>query len=143
MLKVRKRNGSIVEFNGGKIEEAMEKAFRATGTPVPGEYIKNKMLMNIYALMRTEDNIVEIESIQDAVEQVLSESGYFKVSKAYVLYRSQRKSVLLRNGKSNLMPLLKALASMFRLVFLAKSSFTSPACHDPRCRDNAHALRHL
>ena len=93
MLKVRKRNGSIVEFNGGKIEEAMEKAFRATGTPVPGEYIKNKMLMNIYALMRTEDNIVEIESIQDAVEQVLSESGYFQVSKAYVLYRNQRKNV--------------------------------------------------
>ena len=71
----------------------MEKAFRATGTPVPGEYIKNKMLMNIYALMRTEDNIVEIESIQDAVEQVLSESGYFQVSKAYVLYRNQRKNV--------------------------------------------------
>ncbi len=93
MLKVKKRNGSIVEFNGGKIEEAMEKAFRATGTPVPGEYIKNKMLMNIYALMRTEDNIVEIESIQDAVEQVLSESGYFQVSKAYVLYRQQRKNV--------------------------------------------------
>ena len=93
MLKVRKRNGSIVEFNGGKIEDAMEKAFRATGTPVPGEYIKNKMLMNIYALMRTEDNIVEIESIQDAVEQVLSESGYFQVSKAYVLYRNQRKNV--------------------------------------------------
>ena len=93
MLKVRKRNGTIVPFDGDKIQAAMEKAFKATGTPVPGEYIMNKILMNVYALMRTEENVVDIESIQDAVEQVLSESGYFRVSKAYVLYRSQRKSV--------------------------------------------------
>ena len=93
MLNVRKRNGTIVPFDGDKIQAAMEKAFRATGTPVPAEYIMNKMLMNIYALMRTEDNVVDIESIQDSVEQVLSESGFFRVSKAYVLYRSQRKSV--------------------------------------------------
>ena len=93
MLNVRKRNGTIVPFDGEKIQAAMEKAFKATGTPVPGEYIMNKILMNVYALMRTEDNVVDIESIQDAVEQVLSESGYFRVSKAYVLYRSQRKSV--------------------------------------------------
>ncbi len=93
MLKVKKRNGAVVPFDGDKIQAAMEKAFKATGTPVPAEYIMNKMLMNIYALMRTEDNVVDIESIQDAVEQVLSESGFFRVSKAYVLYRNQRKNV--------------------------------------------------
>jgi hypothetical protein len=42
MLNVRKRNGAVVPFDGDKIQAAMEKAFRATGTPVPGEYIMNK-----------------------------------------------------------------------------------------------------
>ena len=42
-----------------------------------------------------------VEDIQDSVEQVLSESGYADVAKAYILYRKQREKV--RNFNSTLL----------------------------------------
>ena len=94
-MKVKKRNGSIVEFDGSKIQSAMEKAFKATGIKVPEESIMSRMLVNVYSRLFTkvDSDTIDIESIQDSVEAVLADSGYFKVAKAYILYRFQRKNV--------------------------------------------------
>lgn len=94
-LKVIKRNKDLVNFEGAKIEQAMLKAFEATGIAVPSQYALNKMMVNIMTLLtcKIQDNAIDIEEIQDAVEQVLAESGYFPVSKAYVLYRQQHKNI--------------------------------------------------
>lgn len=39
MLKVIKRDGSIVGFNGVKIENAIKKAFGAANIAFPNEYV--------------------------------------------------------------------------------------------------------
>lgn len=95
MLKVIKRNKSIVEFDGKKIENAIKKAFDATKTPIPEEYAFGKMMVNILARVqrRVVNEAIGIEDIQDAVEAVLSESGYFPVAKAYILYRQQHQNI--------------------------------------------------
>ena len=95
MLSVIKRNGSVVDFDGTKIENAIIKAFKGTGTAVPEDYAMNKIMMNIMADLRgkIKDNAVGIEDIQDSVEKILSESGYFEVAKAYIIYRLQHQNI--------------------------------------------------
>lgn len=88
MYKVRKRDGKIVSFDIEKIKIAIIKAFEA-------EEIKyDDNVIDFIALKVTadfndkiKDNIVDIETIQDSVEKVLSASGYANVAKAYILYR--------------------------------------------------------
>ncbi len=88
MYKVRKRNGKIVGFDIQKISDAIIKAFEAEEK----KYDKN--VIDFLALKVTADfeekivdNIIDVESIQDSVEHVLSASGYTDVAKAYILYR--------------------------------------------------------
>lgn len=95
-MKVRKRNGMIVPFDGQKIETAILKAFQASRNMEPDAYLLNKMMLNIVSRITDipkDADIVEIEMIQDVVEAVLAESGYFDVAKAYILYRNQHKNI--------------------------------------------------
>lgn len=101
MLKVIKRNGSIVDFDGTKIENAIKKAFSASGVGVPAEYVFNKMMLNIMSDLnhKIKDEAVCIEDIQDSVEKILSESGFFTVAKEYIIYRLQHQNI--RNVAAN------------------------------------------
>ena len=67
MLKVVKRNGTIVDFDGMKIENAIRKAFLATSVNLPAEYVFNKIMMNIMADLngKVANNTIHIEAIQD------------------------------------------------------------------------------
>ena len=86
-MKVKKRDGRIVPFDGTKIKIAIEKAFKATKTDIPEDYEMGVLLSNVYAKFKPVDDVIDIEDIQDIVEKVLAEGGYFEVAKAYVLYR--------------------------------------------------------
>ena len=94
-LMVMKRNGSLVPYDGTKIEAAISKAFQATKIPLPQRYDFNRLMMNIAADMeqKIKENTVGIEDIQDSVEKVLSESGYYAVAKAYIIYRIQHQNI--------------------------------------------------
>lgn len=94
-LMVMKRNGSLVPYDGAKIEAAVSKAFQATKIPLPQRYDFNRLMMNIAADMeqKIKENTVGIEDIQDSVEKVLSESGYYAVAKAYIIYRIQHQNI--------------------------------------------------
>ena len=94
MYSVKKRDGSIVDFDLKKIENAIEKAFKA----VKKEYTQD--IIELLALRVTAqfndkivDNLISIEDIQDSVEIVLIQSGYVEVSKAYILYRKQHENI--------------------------------------------------
>lgn len=88
-MKVIKRDGTVVDFNRTKIEEAIQKAFVA---------VENKE--NIGAVIHnvTEDikesigfdASISIEDIQDLVEKELIRLRYVDVAKAYILYREER-----------------------------------------------------
>ena len=92
-LTVKKRNGNIVPFDSKKIETAIIKAFQSIGREFPDQYTFNKLILNIMSRLDFNDGQVEIEAIQDVVEAVLAESGYFDVAKSYILYRKQHSNI--------------------------------------------------
>ncbi|MBQ5360776.1 MAG: ribonucleoside triphosphate reductase, partial [Lachnospiraceae bacterium] len=102
MYKVIKRDGQIADFNISKITDAITKAFVALEKQYHPSVIE---LIALHVTSDFEDKIVDgqisVESIQDSVEKVLSESGYADVAKAYILYRRQREKV--RNVNSALL----------------------------------------
>ena len=101
MYQVKKRDGSVVEFNIEKIETAIRKAFDAK------DKMYNKNILEMLALRVTaefsnkiKDEIVTVEDIQDAVEVVLIQAGFVDVAKAYIVYRKQHEKI--RNIKNTL-----------------------------------------
>ncbi len=88
MYKVRKRDGKIISFDLNKISEAIKRAFEAEEVNYTDDII-DFLTLKVTAEFNPKivDNIVNVEDIQDAVESVLSKSGYTEVAKAYILYR--------------------------------------------------------
>ena len=85
-MKVIKRNGKTDDFQVVKVKKAIEKAFRATETSFSED------MLDILSLRVTADfqekvahGKIDIEEIQNSVEKVLSDVGYSKVAKAYIL----------------------------------------------------------
>ncbi len=102
MYQVVKRDGTLAEFDIGKISAAITKAFEAL------EKQYHPSVIDLLALRVTSDfepkireGKIQVEDIQDSVESVLSGAGYADVAKAYILYRKQREKV--RNVKSSLL----------------------------------------
>ena len=102
MYQVVKRDGAIAQFEIGKINAAMTKAFEALGR----QY--HPSVMDLLALRvsadfepKIQDGLISVEDIQDSVETVLSQAGYADVAKTYILYRRQREKV--RNVGSTLL----------------------------------------
>ena len=102
MFKVVKRDGEVADFDLQKIGSAIEKAFDATRM----QY--NKDIVDLLKLRVTADfqkkiknDKIDVESIQDSVENVLVQTGYADVAKAYILYRKQREKI--RNMKSTIL----------------------------------------
>lgn len=83
MIKVRKRDGSLVPFDISRIENAMQKAFLSCGISECDEVVKD-----IANEVATWDEI-GVEDIQDQVEELLMDWDYPEVAKAYILYRAK------------------------------------------------------
>ena len=90
MLRVKKRNGDIVDFNIAKIGNAIERAF------VAEHKYYNKDIIEMLALRvvsnfneKVSNDIIGVENIQDSVEVVLIQSGFVDVAKSYMEYRKK------------------------------------------------------
>ena len=88
---IKKRDGRQVPFEAEKIEDAILKAFEATGS-VKGRDTAHELTRQIIAeLDRDEDiDVPTVEDVQDMVEKKLIENGYVRSAKAYILYRAER-----------------------------------------------------
>ena len=87
--KIRKRNGAIVDFDQKKIFNVITKAFIEVKGGV-NELIIDKISTHIVAHLDKEfgkSGTPSVENVQNTVEQVLMEEGYFDVAKAYIIYR--------------------------------------------------------
>ncbi len=86
--QIKKRDGSIVDFNPEKITIAAQKAFVAVRGSIDDfklKIITERILQKLaegYSGSR-----LSVENIQDTVEKVVMEEGFYDVAKAYVLYR--------------------------------------------------------
>lgn len=89
---VRKRSGSVVDFDRSRIESAIARAYEAS-----------KVRIDIVSLSELVDRVVqvtdttyeegyvpEVEDIQNIVEKEIATKGDFEVAKAYILYREER-----------------------------------------------------
>lgn len=90
--KVKKRNGSIVEFDRSRIQNAIHKAYTATrgqedSAPIIEEIV-DEVVNDLQAVYTTD--IPAVESIQDIVERKIAEKGLFDVAKSYILYRVEQ-----------------------------------------------------
>lgn len=88
---IKKRDGSMTEFNINKIVKAIYKAGTETGEF--GEREADTLAANVlHELLQLEEskNGLSVEDVQDAVELVLLNSEYKKTAKAYIVYREKR-----------------------------------------------------
>ena len=87
-MMVKKADGSNQPFDIQKIFRAVDKAFSACGMTTP------KPVYN--RLEREFENVnsdITVEEIQDRVENVLMDTRYSQVAKAYIIYRYNHKRV--------------------------------------------------
>ena len=94
MLRIKKRDGGIEDFDIAKIENAIEKAFMAE------HKFYNRDIIQMLALRVTAEfnkkvvnELIGIEDIQDSVEIVLIQAGYIDVAKSYMVYRKQHQNL--------------------------------------------------
>ena len=85
--QIRKRDGSILAFEPGKIEQAIHKALLATKSDRK-ELAANLARQVVEELEgRFAQGLPGVEEVQDIVEKVLMARGYSAAAKAYILYR--------------------------------------------------------
>ena len=101
-LKVKKRDGNVVQFDSEKIEVAIQKAY----TEVKGHEMSKMVVGDIIGQIVSKcseydyrKRPIEIEEIQDIVENALIHNGYWDVAKAYIRYRYKREIV--RNSNND------------------------------------------
>ncbi len=95
--KIQKRDGRIVPFAIEKITLAVYKAFTATGISDKKEAEKISAEVISQLIYQNTNETPSVEQVQDIVELVLFQNGFFKTVKSYILYRKQHE--LLRNTK--------------------------------------------
>ena len=89
--KVVKRDGSIVDFNSGKIVQAIGNAFDSSGEHCIDTVndLYSQIMNELHKLKKEE--YYSVEDIQDVVENVLMKKGYYKTAKLFIKYREQHK----------------------------------------------------
>ena len=91
--QVIKRDGSLQDYDAGKIENAIFAAAKAVGgdDKETAEYLTREVTEIL--TRRFADVSPSVEDIQDIVEKVLIENGHAKTAKAYILYRKQHQDI--------------------------------------------------
>ncbi len=92
-IEVIKRDGTVVPFDRGRIEEAIYAAAHAVGNG-EGRQWAEALSWAVVGLLKERfghnGHGPHVEQIQDTVEEVLVKSGNPQVAKAYILYRQKR-----------------------------------------------------
>ena len=99
MLQVRKRNGILVPFDKERIISAINKAFIEVDGALYEDDTANDIADEIKYTVKTSNEIVSVEKIQDMVEDYLMKSERRDVAKEYIRYRYKRE--IARKGQDD------------------------------------------
>lgn len=91
--QIRKRNGSLVDFDIRRISNALSKAMIASteGSERDVFFITHKVLNELLRERAADKNYLpSVEGVQDIVEKHLILEDFVQTAKAYILYRSKR-----------------------------------------------------
>lgn len=89
-IKVVKRNGRRVEFDGSKIAIAIKKGFDSVDAPYGLDDVNKVYNKVILQIRKQEKDSIKIEQIQDLIEQELQKNGYTDVYQSFAEYRERR-----------------------------------------------------
>ncbi len=94
IIKIKKRDGSIADFDIQKIANAIHKALKATNKGDGKESAAlSERVVDILNRRFKGGEIPTVEQIQDIVEEVLVLEDYMDTAKAYIIYRDQRRQI--------------------------------------------------
>lgn len=119
IMKIRKRNGELVEFIPGKIKSALEKAFVGQGKKIDEEEL-SKLLTTLLSRLPNDETLT-VELVQDEAERVLMEYGWYDVAKAYILYREKRS--ILRQARASIIETVSGDDKLDELLRIVQSDF--------------------
>lgn len=119
IMKIRKRNGELVEFIPGKIKSALEKAFVGQGKKIDEEKL-SKLLTTLLSRLPNDEGLT-VELVQDEAERVLMEYGRYDVAKAYILYREKRS--ILRQARASIIEAVFGDDKLDELLRIVQSDF--------------------
>ncbi|AHE67700.1 ribonucleoside-diphosphate reductase subunit alpha [Legionella oakridgensis] len=99
LLKTIKRNGKVVHYDESKIKVAITKAFIAVegGNAAASNRIHQQIdelaqqITQTFKRRLPSGGTIHIEDIQDQVELALMRNSQYKIARAYVLYREERR----------------------------------------------------
>jgi len=95
IIEIRKRNGTISNFDKDKISNAIFKALEATNKPdkeLATELtsgVLNKLIEHGFSA----EYAPSVEDIQDLVESTLIDQGHSDIARTYILYRHERRKI--------------------------------------------------
>ena len=98
---VIKRDGSKEEFNPKKIENAILKAIKASGTNLEGKSLEYtlKSISDFCAKLTENQEELTVEGIQDLAESFMMAQQWFRAAKTFILYREQHKQARIISEK--------------------------------------------
>ena len=88
-MNVRKRSGKVVPFDADFITRAISLAAAAAGEHDEEEAARITQCV-VDKLKERKEEIWDIETIQDAVEETLFDEHHYQTAKAYILYRMEK-----------------------------------------------------
>ncbi len=122
-LKIKKRDGRVVDFDKQKIASAI---LRATQTANKENTLKPQELAEkITSEIKKFLEIPTVEQVQDLVEKTLMEEGHHETAKAYILYRQKHKEIseirtAMLDGKTTTLKLSENSLMVLRDRYLRK-----------------------
>ena len=95
ITEIRKRNGSISNFNQDKISNAIFKALEATNKPDKelATELTSGVLNKLAEHGFSAEYAPSVEDIQDLVESTLIDQGHSDIARSYILYRHERRKI--------------------------------------------------
>jgi len=122
--KIKKRDGTVADFDQAKITEAVWRSANSVGGTDKSlaDQISNQVTAVLEVFYKDDTVIPNVEQIQDLVEKILIEGGHAKTAKAYILYRAEHKNIRhtqedILGGKTTKLPFtpnaLKVLAGRY------------------------------
>ncbi len=101
--KIKKRDGTLVDFNLEKIVQAVAKAMKASGEGDEKGALRVAKAVSVELIKRTKKQgpayLPSVEEIQDLVEKELVLQQFPAVAKAYILYRERRSELRREKGE--------------------------------------------
>lgn len=115
-IKVRKRDGSVADFDQSRITSAIFKALSATGEggEKDAERVSDKVLKALKK-EHSDKDVLDIETIQNFVERTLMLLDYTKTAKSYIIYREKRAEI--REKKREVPDNVKKMVSASKQYF--------------------------